>query len=228
MNIKDTVKEVILAIIPIVIIIIILNFTLIQIPNEVFFNFIGGAFFVSIGFILFLIGIKLGFLPLGEMIGSKLVSKGKLWLMLLVAFILGFVVTFAEPDVQVLAMQVNMVSDKINKNVIITAISLGVGVFLAFAILRVFLQVKIEYLLIGGYLIIFILAFFTSTDFLAISFDAGGVTTGPMTVPFILSFGVGVGAVAVEKKDSDNSFGLVALSSMGPIIAVMILGVIYS
>lgn len=228
MNIKETAKEVILAIIPVALIITILNFILIKLPMEVFVNFIGGTILVIIGFILFLTGVKIGFLPLGEMIGSKLVSKGNLWIMILISFILGFVVTFAEPDVQVLAMQIDEVSGgTVDKLFIILSISLGVGIFLAFAIFRIFLQVKIVYLLLIGYAIVYILAIFTSPDYLAVAFDAGGVTTGPMTVPFILSLGVGVAAVAKGRKDSDNSFGLVALASIGPVIAVLIMGVIY-
>lgn len=228
MSVKETTREVIFAVIPITVIIILLNFTLIRIPVQDFINFIGATFFVIAGLILFLTGVKIGLLPLGEMIGSKLVSKGYLWLMITIGFILGFVVTFAEPDVQVLAMQVDVASSgEISRRFIITSISIGVGVFLAMAILRIFIKVKLVYMLLGGYAIIAILATISSPLFLAVAFDAGGVTTGPMTVPFILSLGVGVSAVASGRKNSDNSFGLVALASIGPIIAVLIMGIIY-
>ena len=131
MNIGKTAKEVLLAVIPMAVMITILNFILVKLPAEVFLDFIGGTVLLITGFTLFLLGINTGFLQLGEMIGSSLISKGKLPLMIIMGFILGFVVTFAEPDVQVLAMQIDRVSGSaINKYFVINAISLGVGVFL--------------------------------------------------------------------------------------------------
>jgi hypothetical protein len=227
MNTRETVKEVLLAILPITIIIAILNFALIKLPTETFLNFLGGSVMVIIGFILFLLGIKSGFLPMGESIGSKVVSKGKTTLMVLTAFILGFVVTFAEPDVQVLAMQADQVTaGAVDKIFIVSAISLGVGIFLALAIAKILFRIRIIFILLAGYLIIFILTIFTSPDYLSLAFDSGGVTTGPMTVPFILSLGIGVAAVASDRKDSGSSFGLVGLASVGPVLAVLIMGVI--
>lgn len=228
MNVKDIAKEVFMAILPITLLITILNFAFIRLPLEIFIDFVGGTFLIIIGFILFQLGLKIGLLPVGEMIGSKLVSKGKLWIMILFGFVEGFVVTFAEPDVLFFASQVGDVSGGvIDKNVIITVISLGVAIFLLIALIRIFLKIKMIYLLFGGYALVFILAFFSTPEFLAISFDAGGVTTGPMTVPFIISLGVGVAAVKPKSKESSDAFGLVALSSIGPIIAILALGIIY-
>lgn len=228
LNIKETVVEVVYAIIPITVLVTILQFTVAKLPTEVFINFIGGSIMVMLGLIFFLAGVKTGFLPVGELVGSSLVSKGKLWIMLFFGFIIGFVVTVAEPDVQILARQVDGVSDgAISKSIIVAAVALGVGIFVALALLRIFLKIPITYLLIGGYALVFILALFTSPEFLAVSFDAGGVTTGPMTVPFILALGVGVASVTGKKRSSSDSFGLVALASIGPILAILLMGVFY-
>jgi len=230
LNIKETAIEVLYSTIPIMIIVTILQLTIAKLPADVFINFIGGSFLVMLGLVFFLAGAKIGFSPIGEFVGSALVQKGKLWLILFFGFVLGTVITVAEPDVQVLASQVDGVSGgTINKNIIITFVALGVGIFVALALLRIFLQIPISYLLISGYILVFILAIFTPQEFLAVSFDAGGVTTGPITVPFILALGVGVASVTGGKKrsTSDDSFGLVALASLGPILAVLLLGVFY-
>ena len=229
MSIKETVIEVVYAIIPITVLVTILQFTVGTIPIEIFLNFIGGSIMVMLGLICFLVGVKVGFLPIGELIGSTIALKGKLWLMLFFGFILGFVITVAEPDVQVLALQIDDVSGgTISKNIIIMAIALGVGTFVALALLRIFLRIPISHLLMGGYIGVFVLALFTPPEFVAVSFDAGGVTTGPMTVPFILALGVGVASVTGGRKgNSNDSFGLVALASIGPILAVLLMGMFY-
>ncbi|ADL07374.1 protein of unknown function DUF1538 [Thermosediminibacter oceani DSM 16646] len=134
----------------------------------------------------------------------------------------------AEPDVQVLAAQVDAVSDgAINKFIIVTAVACGVGIFVSLALLRIFLRIPINYLLVIGYALVFLLALVTAPEFVAVSFDAGGVTTGPMTVPFILALGVGVASVTGKRTSSSDSFGLIALASIGPILAVLLLGVFY-
>jgi len=224
---KETAKEVLIAVIPVTVIVSILNFVIVKVPAETFINFLFGTLFIVLGFTLFLTGVKLGFVPMGETIGTAIITKGKLSLMIIIGFILGFAVTFAEPDVQVLSMQIDTVSNgAVERLLIVSSISLGVGIFLTFALLRIIFKIKIRYLLLAGYLLIVILSFLTSPDYLAVAFDAGGVTTGPMTVPFILSLGVGVAAVIKGRNNSENSFGLVALSSIGPVIAVLIMGVI--
>jgi hypothetical protein len=203
-----------------------LNFFLIKLPFSDFSLFLQGAALIIAGLILFLYGVKIGLLPLGEMIGSAVVSKAKLSLLIIVTFILGFVVTFSDPDVQVLAMQIDTVSgETVNKGVIIGAISLGVGVFLVFAALKIVFRIKLLYLLLIGYAVIFILCIFSSPDYLSVALDAGGVATGPMIVPFILSFGLGIASV-LKGGNSENSFGLLSLAAIGPVIAVLIMGVI--
>jgi hypothetical protein len=227
-QVKDTIKEVVFAVLPITAVVIILQFTLIGLPMEVFFQFLIGVVMVSVGLILFLIGVHVGLLPVGEMIGSTLPKSKKVWLIIIVGFILGFVVTVAEPDVRVLAQQIDDVSGGgISQMVLIYAVALGVGIFVALAMMRIIYNIQLKWLLLGGYSVVFMLAMFTPETFIPISYDAGGVTTGPMTVPFILALGVGVASVLKGKASSSDSFGLVALASIGPIIAVQILGVIY-
>ncbi|WP_096198906.1 DUF1538 domain-containing protein [Bacillus sp. FJAT-45350] len=227
-NIMDTVKEVVYAVIPISLVVIILQFTLIGMPMEMFMQFIVGVVMVSIGLILFLLGVHIGLLPIGEMIGSALPKMGKAWLVIFFGFLLGFVATVAEPDVRVLAMQVDLVSDGVvSRNLLIYTVALGVAIFVGLAMLRILLNIPITYMLVVGYGLVFLLAAFTPAHFIPISFDAGGVTTGPMTVPFILALGVGVASVLRGKSASSDGFGLVALASIGPILAVLVLGVIY-
>ncbi|ADU30511.1 DUF1538 domain-containing protein [Evansella cellulosilytica] len=227
-DLKDTIKEVIYAVLPLTIVVIILQFTIIWLPLEAFLQFLIGVVLVSVGLVLFLLGVHVGLLPVGEMIGSTLPKTKKLSIILFFGFLLGFVVTVAEPDVRVLALQVDQVSGgEISRNILVYSVALGVGIFVMLAMLRIVFNISITYLLVAGYGIVFLLAAFTPASFIPISFDAGGVTTGPMTVPFILALGVGVASVIRGKTSSSDSFGLVALASIGPIIAVLILGVIY-
>ena len=225
---KGVFREVILAIIPITLVVFILQFTLIWMPLDTFLQFLAGLVMVTVGLMLFLLGVEVGLLPLGEQIGAVLPKSGKIWIVLLFSLLLGFIVTLAEPDVRVLAIQVDNVSGGlIPKNVLIFAVAAGVAVFVLIGILKILLSIPIPYILLGGYALIFLLALFTPSEFIPVSFDSGGVTTGPMTVPFILSLGVGVASVLKGRSASEDGFGLVALASIGPILAVMLLGVIY-
>ncbi|TMW70398.1 DUF1538 domain-containing protein [Alteribacter natronophilus] len=228
-NAIDQFKEVTFAIMPMAVLIIVLQYTVIGMPADVFIRFLFGVVMVGLGLFIFLLGVHIGLLPVGEMIGSTLPKSGKVWLIIGVGFILGVSVTIAEPDVRVLALQVDQVSGgEISNTTLIYTVALGVGIFVALAMARTIYEIPLKYLLLGGYAVVFILALFTPENFIPISFDAGGVTTGPMTVPFILALGVGVASVIRGSKSSaGEGFGLVALASIGPIIAVMILGVIY-
>ncbi|MBB5020730.1 DUF1538 domain-containing protein [Desulfurispira natronophila] len=227
-EIKEIVLEVLYAVMPITAVVFILQFSLIWLPTEVFLQFLVGLVMVTTGLILFLIGVQVGLLPVGQMIGAALPGTGKAWLVIFFGFVLGFVVTVAEPDVRVLAMQVDIVSEgAVGRHLLTYTVALGVAFFVGLAMLRIILNIPITYLLIAGYGAVFLLASFTPAQFIPISFDAGGVTTGPMTVPFILALGVGVASVLRGKSASTDGFGLVALASIGPILAVMVLGVFY-
>jgi hypothetical protein len=227
-RIQDAVREVVYAVLPITAVVLVLQFTLIWLPLEVFFQFLVGVVLVSAGLILFLFGVHHGMLPVGEYIGAALPKTGKLWLVVVFGILLGFVVTIAEPDVRVLATQVDFVSGgAVSKNLLIFAVALGVAIFVGLAMLRMIMGIPIIYILVVGYGLIFALAAFTPPHFVPISFDAGGVTTGPMTVPFILALGVGVASVLGGKSASRDGFGLVALASIGPVLAVLLLGVFF-
>lgn len=228
-QIKNTGKEVILAVLPMTIVIFILQFTIIWLPMEIFLQFIIGTAMVGLGLFLFLIGVEIGLLPIGEMVGSSLSKLGKVGLVILCSVVLGFAATVAEPDVIVLATQVDMVTDgSIPKSILITTVALGVGITVGIAVLRIILNFSITYLLLGGYVLVFLLSFFAPTEFVPVALDSGGVTTGPMTVPFIMSLGMGIASVLGGKSSSSDGFGLVALASVGPILSVLLLGVLYS
>ncbi len=225
-------KEIILEILrtagPVIIAVTILQLTLIRMPALQFLRFLFGASMVIGGFYLFMRGIRVGLIPIGELIGSETPKKGSAILVLVIAFVMGFAVTVAEPDVRVLSYQIDLVSEgAISSNLLVLAISIGVGLFVLLALLRIIKGIPIAYLLFAGYLIVFIISFFTPVSFLPVSFDAGGVTTGPVTVPFIISLGLGTASVLGGRSGISDGFGLIGLASIGPIVSVMILGVIY-
>ncbi len=224
---KDTFFEIFQAVLPVILIIVLLQVTIIRMPAAVFTQFLIGGAMVTAGLFLFLTGVRIGLLPVGEAIGSSLAARGSVVVLLGASFVLSFAVTVAEPDVRVLAYQVDLASQgRISAGVLITAVALGVALFVALALLRVLLGVPMAYLLAAGYGIVLILTIFTPPHFVAISFDAGGVTTGPMAVPFILALGLGTTSVLGGKSTIGDGFGLVGLASIGPVIGVMLLGVI--
>ncbi len=229
-TVQDTIWEVVYAILPITILVLILQYTLIWLPFESVLQFLIGVVFVSIGLVLFLIGVHIGLLPVGEMIGSALPKTGKVWMVIIFSFVLGFAVTVAEPDVHVLSGYVDQVSGgAIGKWTLIFPVAIGLGIFVALSMARIILKISIKWILIAGYIIVFALALspWIPEEFIPISFDAGGVTTGPMAVPFILAFGVGVASVLRSDDKSADGLGLVALASIGPLIAVLLLGMFY-
>lgn len=226
-GVKESIREVLLAVAPITFVVVLLQVSIIHMPLVFFARFLIGAALVTIGFFLFLQGVKTGLLPMGEMMGAELPKRAGLPLILLMAFFLGFVVTIAEPDVRVLAYQVDFVSQgQIGKSPLILTVAIGVGVFVCLAMLRIILGIPIAYPLAGGYLAILVLSLFTPPDFVPIAFDAGGVTTGPVTVPFILALGIGTTSVLGGRSSLSDGFGLVGLASIGPVLGVMVLGIL--
>ena len=216
------IKEALVSVIPITIIVILLHYIIAPMPNGTFALFLTGAFLLILGMGFFTLGADIAMMPMGESIGSKLTQSKNLWFIILTCFALGVFITIAEPDLQVLAEQVVGISN----GIIIMSVALGVGFFLVVALLRMVLRIPLRYMLIGFYIIVFSLGFFVPDDFIAIAFDSGGVTTGPITVPFIMALGIGLTAVLGGKSSHDDSFGLIALCSIGPILAVMIMGIV--
>jgi hypothetical protein len=226
---KEGIIEVVQAVVPITVVVVLLQLFLISMPWLMFSRFLIGVVMVMSGMFLFLQGVKIGLLPMGEAIGAELPKRGSMFFLLFFAFVLGFMVTLAEPDVWVLVGYVDSVSEGlVNRYILVASVALGVGIFVTLAMLRIVLNVPIAYLLAGGYILILVLSFFTPADFVPISFDAGGVTTGPVTVPFILALGLGVTAVLGGRSSIHDGFGLIGLASIGPVLGVMILGIIYS
>ena len=162
--------------------------------------------------------------PMGEYVGKQMTKSKSIVLIVILSFFVGVMITISEPDLQVLAQY----APSIKSSVLIWSVAGGVGAFLVLAMMRTLFGINLRLLLIISYSVLFILALFVNPDFLTIAFDAGGVTTGPMTVPFIMALGVGVSAIRSDKRDGADSFGLVALCSVGPILAVLILGLVYS
>lgn len=211
------------AVLPILGIVLLLCFTIAPIPPSILMTFLTGAGLLIIGMLFFNVGVDLSMTPIGERTGTIMTKSKNLFIVMLVSFIMGFVITISEPDLQVLAQQV----PSIPNITLILAVALGVAIFLVLAILRMLLGVPLSYLLVFFYITIFIMTLFVSKDFLSVAFDSGGVTTGPMTVPFIMAFGIGISAIRSDRHAADDSFGLVAMCSIGPILAVMLLGIIY-
>ena len=217
-------KEGIATVLPIALIVAILCLTITPVPADLMLSFIIGTAMLIIGLGLFTFGADNSMTLIGSHIGAKLTKSRKLWLILLMSFVLGVIITIAEPDLQVLADNV----PHIDTMVLIITVSIGVGFFLMLCMIRIFFKIQLRWILIFFYAIVFILAAFSDRNFLSVAFDSGGVTTGPMTVPFIMALGVGVSSIRSDKNAETDSFGLVALCSIGPILAVLILGFFYS
>ena len=223
----EKVKEVLFSVLPITAIVLLLHLTVIPLPGVLLMRFILGTIFIVIGLSIFLFGVDIGVSPLGKHIGNALSRSKKIWIIVIVGVVVGFFVSIAEPDLQILAGEVASVTGGyISAMAILVSVSIGIGVMLVVGFFRILYNFPLYKLLTILYGIIFVLAFFISPEFLAISFDASGATTGALTVPFILAISLGV---SLLKKDSiaseKDSFGLVAIASTGAILGVMLLGV---
>jgi hypothetical protein len=226
--IKDTLKEVIYAILPIALVIVFFQFTILHLPTKDFLNFLVGVFFAFVGFVLFLVGVNASLLPIGEAFGATLIQDEKVWLLMGFGFTLGFTVVIAEPGLQILAGQVAKSSGgEIPKYLLLVMVALGMGSFFTLSLTRIIFGVSLLKILLVSYILLFTLALFSLPEFFTVAFDAGGVTTGPLVVPFILALGVGMSAIRGPKAGTEDSFGFVGLSAVGSIMAVLILGIIY-
>ena len=226
---KDKIIESLTSILPIALIVIVLSVAFTPLDTGIMSLFIVGVVLLIAGMGAFTLGADMSLTIIGEKIGTAMTKSRKVWLIALLSFIIGIIVTMAEPDLQILAEQVTAVAEAtaLGTYLLIITVAVGVGIFLMFALLRIVFRIRLSILLIIFYIGAFITAIFVPKGFWAASFDAGGVTTGPMTVPFIMSLGVGVASIRSDRKGQSDSFGLVALSSVGPIIAVLILGIIF-
>ena len=222
-KLREKLLEALQAVLPIVAIVLVLCFTIAPVSPSILLCFLLGAVLIVVGIMFFTLGAEMSMTPMGERVGAVLTRSRKLPVILGVGFLLGFLITISEPDLQVLANQVPSIPNQ----TLIFSVGAGVGLFLTVAFLRMLLGVALPPLLVAFYGLVFVLAAFVPREFLAVAFDSGGVTTGPMTVPFIMALGVGVSAIRGDRHAADDSFGLVALCSVGPILAVLILGIAF-
>lgn len=223
------VLEALLSVLPITVILIAVRFIFVQdMPNHLFYLMLMGSVLLVIGMFLFSLGSDIAILPIGEMIGNEITRIKKLFVLLAVCFLIGLIITIAEPDLQVLAMQVE---NAINKYLYILTVAVGVGLFLIMGMLRVIFKIKLKYIFAISYGLVLILSVvinFVNPAFLPLAYDSGGVTTGPITTPFILAMAMGLSSVKGGGDSEENSFGLIAICSIGPILSVLILRLFFN
>ena len=226
--IKPKLIEVLYSVLPITAIVLILHFTLTPIETPLLIRFLIGAFLIVLGLTIFLLGVDVGITTIGNMMGSAIAKSNNVGIVLMIGLMLGFFISIAEPDLHILAGQVDSVtSGLIQKGLIVIVVSIGIAVMVSVGLIRIVYNFPLYKLLSILYGIILILAFFTSPEFLAIAFDASGATTGALTVPFILALALGVSKLKKDSKSSEkDSFGLVAIASAGAIISVLMMNII--
>lgn len=221
-NFFSKIKEALLAVLPVTAIVLLIHFTILPLPAYILQRMVIGILSLVIGMSFFTLGADVAIMPMGENIGEKLSKTRNLVLMLALSAVIGIMITIAEPDLHVLAEQFKTLP----KMTLIIAVAGGVGAYFVIALVRIIFKIKMSYILAVSYGIIIIMSFFVPNDFLGVAFDAGGVTTGAITVPFILAIGIGISSVRGGKSNQDDSFGLLGLCSVGPIMAIMLLGII--
>lgn len=219
----EKVYESVAAVLPITAIVLALSISIAPLTAGTWTLFFFGALMLILGMGFFTLGVEMSMIPMGEGMGVMMSRTKHRLLPLLVCFALGVVITIAEPDLQVLAEQVPSIPNM----ALILTVAVGVGIFLMLAQIRIRMRIPLSYMLVFFYIVIFTLAFIIPDNFVPVSFDSGGVTTGPITVPFIMALGIGMASVRSDKNSSTDSFGLTALCSIGPILSVMILGICF-
>ncbi len=221
-TILEKVKEACMSAMPIALIILVLAFTVCPLPNDIFIAFAVGTLLLVVGLGLFSLGAEMSMERIGSHIGANLTRSRKIPIIAILSLIVGVLITISEPDLHVLAGYTGE-----QKFSFIFAVAAGLGIFLVIAVMRIIFNIKFKYILAVGYgaiLLLSVIAYFVNPTFLAIAFDAGGVTTGAMSVPFVMSIGAGIAAITSQNNEDDTSFGLMAVCSIGPIISILIMG----
>ena len=222
-HIFPSIKESLKSVLPIAIIVLVLSITRVSLDTGVFVLFLFGTILLILGMSFFTIGSTISMEPLGDGIGKSLSKSKKIILPLIICFILGVIITISEPDLQVLAEQVPTIPNAI----LVVCVGIGVGIFLSITFVRNKKEISLRTMLLIFYALIIVLSFFAPKEFAATAFDSGGVTTGPITVPFIMALGAGLAVSKKGKNSGEQSFGLVALCSIGPILSVLLLSIFY-
>lgn len=226
--IKEKFYEVIKAIAPLIGVVCILQFTLVHASVDSFLRFLIGSGMAIVGMVMFFMGIDIGILPMGRIIGSEMPQKSSMTVIIAVAFAIGFATTIAEPDVLVLSTQVDSLTKGIiARNAVLYVISAGLAVFVSVAMLRIVYGFKLVYLLTAGYSIIILLSFFTPAEFTPLAYDAGSVTTGVLTAPVVIALALGLSSVLAGRSAISDGFGLLGFASIGPIITIMMMGILW-
>jgi len=222
-HIFASIKESLSSVLPIAIIVLVLSVSFVSLDTGILVLFLFGTIMLILGMSFFTVGSGISMEPLGDGIGKSLNKKSRLVIPLVICFILGFFITVSEPDLQVLAQQVPTIPNAM----LINCVGIGVGVFLSITFLRNKKDIPLRTLLWVFYIFIIVLSFFAPDEFVPTAFDSGGVTTGPITVPFIMALGAGLASAKKGKNVGEHSFGLVALCSVGPILSVLLLSIFY-
>lgn len=223
-HIFTSIKESLTSVLPIAIIVLILSVTCVSLDAGVLVLFLFGTILLILGMSFFTIGSTISMEPLGDGIGKSLNKNSKITVPLIICFVLGFIITISEPDLQVLAEQVPTIPN----GMLIGCVGVGVGVFLSITLIRNKKDISLRSMLLIFYILIIGLSFFAPDEFVATAFDSGGVTTGPITVPFIMALGAGLASGMKGKHTGEQSFGLVALCSIGPILSVLLLSIFFN
>lgn len=224
---RERLLEAVKAVAPLVVAVCVLQVTVVRAPLELFLQFIVGSVVAIVGMLLLFAGINLGVLPMGRFIGAELPKKGSIALIMAVAFAVGFATTIPEPDVLVLSTQVDDASGgAISGNVVLYVIALGLAAFAAIAMARIVFGWPMRYLLIAGYSLVVVLAVFVPPQFVSLAFDGGSVTTGVLSAPVIIAMAIGVSSVLAGRSAASDGFGLVGFASIGPIIAILVMGLL--
>ena len=222
-HIFASLKESLASVLPIALIVLILSVTCVSLDAGVLVLFLFGTILLIVGMSFFTVGSGISMEPLGDGIGKSLNKKKRIIIPLVICFVLGFIITVSEPDLQVLAEQVPTIPNSL----LINCVGAGVGLFLSITLIRNKKGIPLRRLLVVFYAIVIALAFFAPSEFIPTAFDSGGVTTGPITVPFIMTLGAGLAASKKGKSIGEQSFGLVALCSIGPVLSVLLLSIFY-
>ena len=222
-NLLKVLKEALQSVLPIFAIVLVLSVTFAPMESGVLVMFLFGTLLLIVGMGFFTVGSGISMEPLGEGIGATLAKIKGYKIPLIVCFVLGVLITIAEPDLTVLAEQVPSIPNML----LIVSVAVGVGIFLVVAMIRSRNGIKLNTLLLIFYGVVIGLAFLAPDDFIPTAFDSGGVTTGPITVPFIMALGAGMASISGAKNARENSFGLIALCSIGPILSVLLLSVVF-
>ena len=223
-KLREKIHEAFTSVLPVSVIVLLLDIVFIRMSLGAFIMFAVGVVFLIIGMGVFTLGAEMAMMPIGEGVGAQFAKSRKLFAVIALCFFLGFIITVAEPDLSVLAGQIPSIPDI----TVILVVAVGVAIFLVVALLRVLFKINLSLVLLISYSALFALSLFVPKNFIAVAFDSGGVTTGPITVPFILAVGIGLASVRGDKNSHDDSFGFVAICSVGPILAVMLSGIAHN